>query len=335
MKNKFLAIIFIICFTAIFLHAQDRPSWIDNPNGKYSDASYLVAIGEGDNRKAAENNATSNLALIFKSDIKVDNSQIDRYNELMGDQEAFQHESNVTKKVNVSSKQTLFNVKFGESYTSNTGRVFVLAYIDKMETADIYNEKIKVNTEKINFFITTASNTSDKIINYSALNAASLFSLDNEMLIEQLKIISPEFGNTENLGYDHNDITKKSIDAAKEISFSVNIQNDSDGKTTAFIKEFLNSKGFIINSNPILKIDGSVTYEKLDLGRPEKFVSWNLYLNMLDLEENTLFSTTAKGREGSVSYDAALSRCVNEIGKKIKSDFGKKLVTYFDNLVKK
>ncbi|MFH0733931.1 MAG: LPP20 family lipoprotein [bacterium] len=335
MRNKFLAIIFIICFTSIFVNAQDRPNWIDNPNSKYSDAAYLVAIGEGDNRKAAENNATSNLALIFKSDIKVDNSQIDRYNELMGDQEAFQHESNVTKKVNVSSKQTLFNVKFGESYTSNTGRVFVLAYIDKMETADIYNEKISTNTEKINFFITTASNTSDKIINYSALNAASLFSLDNEMLIEQLKIISPEFGNTEDLGYDHNDITKKSIDAAKEISFSVHILNDSDGKTTAFIKEFLSSKGFIINSNPILKIEGSVTYEKLDLGRPEKFVSWNLYLNMLDLEENTLFSTTAKGREGSVSYDAAISRCVNEIGKRIKSDFGKKLVTYFDNLVKK
>lgn len=335
MKKYALILFFAVSLISSLILAQDRPNWVDNPNSKYSDMSYLVAVGDGDNRKAAENNATSNLALIFKSDIKVDNSQIDRYNELLGDQEAFQHESNVTKKVKVSSNQTLYNVKFGESYTDKSGRVFIIAYIDRMETADIYNEKIKVNTEKIKFFLDISSQTADKTINYASLNAASVFSLENEMMIEQLKIISPEFGITDGLGYDHNDIVKKSIDAAKEITFSVTIENDTDGKTTAFIKEYLSSRGFVINTNPILLIDGNVTYEKLDLARAEKFVTWNLYLNMKDTSDNTLLSTTAKGREGSVSYDAALSRCINEIGKKIKSDFGQKLSAYFDGLVKK
>jgi len=328
-----LSSIALLLFSS-FIFGQNKPAWLENPASVYSNALYLTAIGEGDNRKAAENNATGNLALIFKSDIKVDNEHLDRFKEQFGDKESFQHESNVTKKIKVSSNQTLFNVKFGESFTDNMGKVFVLAYIDKMETAEIYNEKIKANSEKIKFFLNTAEKSDDKLVVYSAYNAASLFSLDNQILKEQLRIISPEFGISEDLGYNENDIAKNFKDSAKNISVSINIENDSDSKATAFIKETINSFGFVINSNPLLTITGSVSYEKLDLDRKEKFVTWNLFINLNDLSGNTIVSTTAKGREGSVSYDAAISRCINQIGKKVKLEFSQKLSAYFDSLVK-
>ncbi len=334
--NKFirycLIVIVVFSFSA---KAQNLPVWVSNPNAVYPDISYLAAVGEGDNRKAAENNALSNLALIFKSDIKVDNTQIDKYNELFGDKEGFQHESNVTKKVNVTGGQTLYNVKFGETFTNNLGRVFITAYIERLETADIYNEKINNNTEKIKFFVNLASNNNDLLTNYAALNAASFFALDNEMLKSQLKIISPEFGNFNDTDYDYNDINKKSVDAAKKISFTVSIENDTDQKVTTFIKDLLNSKGFVISSNPILNVTGNISYEKLDLQRKEKFVTWTLFINIVNSANETILSTSTKGREGSVSYDAAISRCVNEIGKKIKTEFNNKLTDFFDGLVKK
>ncbi len=335
MKNFSAFCLIIFAITNFSIKAQNIPAWISNPNSVYPDISYLAAVGEGDNRKAAENSALSNLALIFKSDIKVDNTQIDKYNELFGDKEGFQHESNVTKKVNVSGGQTLYNVKFGETFTNNIGRVFIVAYIERLETAEIYNEKISNNTEKIKFFANLATSSNDVLTNYASLNAASFFALDNEMLKSQLKIISPEFGNFNDSDYDFNDINKKAIDAAKKISFSVNIENDTDQKVSTFVKDLLNSKGFVINANPVLNITGNITYEKLDLQRKEKFVSWTLFLNVSNLANETILTSSFKGREGSVSYDAAISRCVNEIGKKIKSDFNKKLTDFFDGLVKK
>jgi hypothetical protein len=335
MKSFYFLFLFVFTFAIQITKAQNQPAWVSNPNSLYPDINYLAAVGEGDSRKAAENNALSNLALIFKSDIKVDNSQIDKYNELFGDKEAFQHESNVTKKVNVSGGQTLYNVKFGETFTGKDGRVFIVAYLDRLETADIYNEKIKSNNDKIKYFVNLANSTEDILTNYAALNAASFFALDNEMLISQLKIISPEFGNFNNSEFDYNDINKKAIDAAKRISFSISIDNDTDQKVSTFVKDLLNSKNFIINSSPILNVNGNISYEKLDLQRKEKFVSWNLTLSIYNVNNETILTTSYKGREGSVSYDAALSRCVNEIGKKIKNDFNKKLTDFFDGLVKK
>ncbi|HPN37909.1 MAG TPA: LPP20 family lipoprotein [Melioribacteraceae bacterium] len=335
MKKFFCNCLILFIFFGLSVKAQNLPAWISNPNAMYPDISYLAAVGEGDNRKAAENNALSNLALIFKSDIKVDNTQIDKYNELFGDKEGFQHESNVTKKVNVTGGQTLYNVKFGETFTNNLGRVFIIAYIERLETAEIYNDKINSNTEKIKFFVSLASSTNDILTTYAALSASSFFALDNEMLKSQLKIINPHFSEFSDTDYDYNDINKKSIDAAKKISFNVNIENDNDQKVSTFVKELFNSKGFVINSNPIINVTGNISYEKLDLQRKEKFVSWTLFLNLINSSNETILTTSFKGREGSVSYDAALSRCINEIGKKVKYDFNKKIIDFFDGLVKK
>ncbi len=328
---KLVLLLFVLTISNI--KAQNLPEWINNPYSIYPDINYLVAVGEGDTRKAAENNALSNLSLIFKSDIKVDNTQLDKYNELFGDKESFQHQSNVTKKVNISGGQTLYNVKFGNTFTSNTGRVYIIAFIDRMETSEIYNEKISNNSSKVQYFLNLANKSDDILSKYAALNAAYLFALENEKLISQLKIISPDFGNLKP-NYNFDEINKSTIDAAKKISFSVSIENDSDEKIEYLIKDLINDKNFIINSNPLLIISGKVDYEKLDLQRNEKFVNWTLFLNVLNNNNETVLTCSFKGREGSVSYDAALSRCINEISKKIKNDFNNRLTEFFDGLVK-
>lgn len=333
MKNLVKLFLLLFLFALSNIKAQNLPEWINNPSSIYPDINYLVAIGEGDTRKAAENNALSNLSLIFKSDIKVDNTQLDKYDEFFGDKESFQHHSNVTKKVNISGGQTLYNVKFGNTFTSNTGRVYIIAYIDRMETAEIYNEKISNNSSKVQYFLDIANKSDDALSKYAAFNAAYLYAIENEKLKAQLKIISPDFGNLKT-NYNFDEINVATKDAAKKVSFNVSIENDTDEKIEFLIKDLVNNKGFVLNSNPLLVINGKVDYEKLDLRRNEKFINWTLFLNVLNINNETLLTCSYKGREGSVSYDAALSRCINEISKKIKNDFNNRLTEFFDGLIK-
>ena len=61
-------------FAVLFLagcasqHAEP-PAWILNPQSTYPAAQYLSAVGEGDSRRAAENNAAAGLSRIFESQI--------------------------------------------------------------------------------------------------------------------------------------------------------------------------------------------------------------------------------------------------------------------------
>ena len=92
---------------------------------------YLSAIGEADSRRDAENMAAANLARIFESRVKADETYKERYMELTkGGSTTYEEQSDVTKSVNIQAEQTLVNVEFAESYTNNMGRVFVLASCD-------------------------------------------------------------------------------------------------------------------------------------------------------------------------------------------------------------
>ena len=99
---------------------DERPDWIDNPNLNYSKSRYLVAIGIGDTRTAAEDNARGNLAKIFQSDIRVEQSIFENIKE---DEDDFSASMNLLKRTNVKSNQTLKNIQFGDAwFNSKEGR---------------------------------------------------------------------------------------------------------------------------------------------------------------------------------------------------------------------
>ena len=44
------------------MRGGNRPEWVDNPKLAYPENLYLVAVGEGDTRQAAENSAAKSSA---------------------------------------------------------------------------------------------------------------------------------------------------------------------------------------------------------------------------------------------------------------------------------
>lgn len=329
-----LALIFVNC--SVYAKKQKPPTWLNNPKTAYPEQKYLSAIGEADSRSSAENMAAANLARIFESRVKTDQTFSQRYKELNKDGKiSFEDESLALQNVNISADQTLMNIEFGESYTDELGRVFVIAYLDRFKTGKIYEQRINDNTQKIMNYLKMADESFDLLSDYAALSAATAFSLHNEILIEQLGIIFPSGKELLELPYNHIDLMKQASETAQQIGFKVDIKNDADNKISILISELMNDLGFVISDNYLLLAKGNVLLEETDLKREEKFVRYELQLQVEDLAGNIILTLAEKGREGHISYSEARERAVRAIEKKIKKELNNKIISYFDNMVLK
>lgn len=338
MKKSLIIVIIAMLMLSCSMYAKKNkaPKWLDNPKSEYPENMYLSALGEADSRDMAENMAAGNLARIFESNVKTDQTYTQRYMELTKDgQTSYEDQSETLKNINISADQTLFNIEFGESYTDKMGRVHVIAYLNRMKTADIYEQKINENAERIKQYKQLADESFDILFDYAAMSAAAAFSSQNEILLNQLGIIFPTAKEMLELDYNHTDIMKQTAEIAKQIGFSVHIKNDEDNKISILVEELMNDLGFVISDNPLLKADGKVLFEETDLQREEKFVRYELQLQVIDPIDNTILTLDTKGREGHISYSEAKARSVRSVEKEIKKNLKKKIISYFDSMVLK
>ena len=340
MKKSIIFVLVAILVLSCAAHAKKKknnpPAWLENPKSEYPENMYLSAIGEADSRSMAENMAAANLSKIFESKVKTDETYSQRYMELTKDgQTSYEDQSDMTKNVNIQAGQTLINLDFGDSYTNDMGRVFVIAYLDRMKTGQIYEAKINENASKIDYYQKLADESGDPLFKYAALGAAAAISTNNEILLDQLGIIFPSAKEMLELNYNHADIMKQSSAIAKQISFQVKIKNDEDKKITILVEELMNDLGFVLSQEYILYATGMVLFEETDLQRDEKFVRYELQLQVSDLYDNTILTLDTKGREGHISYTEAKARAVRSVEKEIKKELKKKLISYFDSMVLK
>ncbi|MBC8385103.1 MAG: LPP20 family lipoprotein [Candidatus Cloacimonetes bacterium] len=341
-KAIFVAIlIFLILSCAVQAKGKKemgkKPAWLENPKSKYPEQLYLTAIGDGDSRNDAENMAAANLSKIFESKIKAEETTKQRYRELtVSKKTSTEDEMSIEKNVNILSEQTLYNIQFADSYTNELGRVYTLAYLKRMETGEIYEEKINKNSEQILHFTTQSKKATDILRKYSAMNAASVVALNNNILLDQLSIISPDTKEFLELHYDYNNIVKETAELAKQVGFSVTIRNDPDNKIGIAVESMLTDLGFVISNNGVLNIKSDVMFENTDLKRDDdfKFVRYNFNLNIENRAGDTIVSLAEKGKEGHTTHFEARERAIRTIGEKINKSLKKKLIAYFDGLVK-
>ena len=317
---------------------NNEPDWYKNPKSVYPEQLYLTAIGTGDNGSDAENDAAANISKIFESVVKTEQTVNQRYSELIkGDEISVQDQTDINKNVNVQAGQTLFNLQFAERFSDNKGQVHVLAYLHRMKTADIYEEKINANAERILYFEKHSNNNKNILKKYAFMNAAGVVSQTNQILIDQLNIIYPDGLSFLELNYERNEIMKKNAELAKQISFKISLGNDPEFKVTSVLEQMLTESGFVLSENPVLKITGITVFENTDLKRDDgyKFVRYNFNLKITDPDENIIVSAYEKGKEGHTTYFEAQERCVRKIAKKINKSVKKKITAYFDGLVTK
>lgn len=340
---------FSVCFLCLALsisygcsssggRRNTRPLWLTDTNSAYPDSLYMTAIGEGSSRAQAIDHASAVLTRRFEARIQAENIIEEHYNEVvnLAKNEAFaETRSEQSLFINIASSQELYNISYPESYTDDLGRVYVLAYLHRMNTAEVYMNKINENQESITFYLNKFQNTShtDLLSRYAFLSTALFHSYNNRNLLSQLNIIFPDYSNFINLTYDHNDLTSKLFQTARDIKFSLNISNDTDNAVKDSLRQVLTDMGFSIADSGRLKLSGTTKIEPVDLGRRESFVRWSYSINLVDEKQNIVLSHHNNGREGHINRQEAKARAIRIMRNDIRTNFQQHLFGFFEQMV--
>ncbi len=330
----------VVCFVMLSLpNVQDgKPEWITNPEKSYPNSQYMTAIGTGDSRKEAENSAASNLSQIFQSKIKSEETINARYQELTkSDQSSLESQTNINKNISVSSEQTLFNVRYPESYTDKLGKVYVLGVIEREPTAVIYKNKMDDNNARVVAFVKKCGESTDPIKKYANIGAALVTAKVNETLRQQLQIIMPGMAVQSDTTYSLERITELCSDAQKAVPFVINISGDQRNDVTGFVSDMLSGLGFSVSEKRgVLTITGTESVEPINLQNDQmKFVRWSYQFSIIDASGIAVISLSENGREAHVTQSEAVARALRTMRDKIKADLAKKINSYFDGLVMK
>ncbi|RLC48786.1 MAG: hypothetical protein DRH57_01625 [Candidatus Cloacimonadota bacterium] len=301
------------------------PNWINEPSKKYPSEMYITAVGTGDTKSHAENNAYANISKIFQSDVKVKEEIIEQYKETgIGKDSELSSSVDLISNYSIGSSQSLKNVKIAETYfNAKDGLYYVLAYLDRMETALIYKKEIVKNNQIIQKYYQQYKDSPDKLDKLYFLQYAVDFGEINDILNTQLSVIEPSNEeivspiSLEKLRIEYKALTKS-------IKVAITVSGEYTEEIESYLMVIMSRFGFSVveDSEADLVFRTALKIEDVPLERRENFVRWNLTIvvkNNLSGSDDLTF--TKSGREGHINKSEARNRALRTVNKVIQKDF--------------
>lgn len=325
--------------------SEEIPSWYLNPDEKYPEDRYMTAVGSGETRRAAEEQAYAGLSQAFEIDIRVDSTTQERYREIMTEEgNMTESEVELSQTVEVQSGQELLNVRTAEAAVDDRGRVRTIAYIERQPTGNIYAELIRENDEQISSLVNEADEADDPVRRYAYLNSAAVVARNNELLLEQLRIISPAIRNTIDISYDPNDLVSRRADAAQEIRVAVDLEVEADGggdgesnetsRVETALREAISAERFVMDEqDPVLRLSADVEMRPIELNPDFETVRWVLDLELRREGGASIVSQGENGRVSANTIESARAMAYSDIQNLLEEEFSSRLSGYFDSLV--
>ncbi|MGM0546228.1 MAG: LPP20 family lipoprotein [Bacteroidota bacterium] len=313
------------CSTTAEAQNADLPAWVDDPSKQFSDDQFLMAVGSSPSREGARNQAQANLAQRFVSDVEVEESYVNEFEEITDSEEGTttRENTNLITTSEVGSNQQMKNVQIKEVHEAPDGTFYALAVMDRMETSRLYSEEIENNRQRIKSLRNKTSETSSKldklIFAKQALTAAQV----NDMLINQRAILTGQGAGAEE---DLLTITMQEYQQAQRECTVKLMGEDTPREVLSTLSRQFQNEGFTMAADaedPIIEMKVDVTMKPVDLNRPDaEFIQWALQLEAQNKETGQWFSTyTAEGREGSMNEEYARQRAIQAVGEKLKDEF--------------
>lgn len=308
--------------------SPDIPAWVNNPSEQFSKERFLMAVGSATTRQGAKDMAQGNLAKIFVSKVKVDQTSIEKFKEITTSEDGESEtrtrgESQLITQTDVGSDQQLKNVQIKEVYAAENGTFYALAVMNRTETAQLYTEEINRNNEMIKSLRKNANQTDSKLERLIYMKQALTAARVNDMLINQRSILTGQTSQTE--GPQLSEVTQEYRQVKKECT--VKLKGEKiPRQIKSVISRRLQNEGFIVAADakePIVEINLNLNIKPLDLNRPNtEFMQWALQVEAQNKETGQWFSTyTAEGRNGSINKQRARKLALQAVKENINSEF--------------
>lgn len=335
----FSLICFLNCASApktAIATSGDLPDWVNNPNKSYPDSRFIVGVGTADTRNAAEKDAVGKIAKVFQSIINVDETVIENYLETEGSGESeFSFSSQLLNRTSVGSQQELKNIKIDEvHFSSSDGLYYALAYLNRAETAGLYEQDIKNNEEKIVKYFDNYKNSTNKLNKYAYLGKCKTITAVNGLLRNQYQIIT-RGQNQAPISIPLSEIDKEMLQLLNNISVALYPNNNTPPEVGDYLKEVIGKIGFkIVDDRSDFTFNYGLSIEPTELNR-ENLVAynWKLTIEAKDNVNNfALKSFNISKRTAAISEGEAKARIMRTLQSQLDTKFYKQFISYINLL---
>lgn len=316
--------------------SSDFPEWINNPNSLYPDSRYIVGVGSGDTRQAAEKDAVGNIAKVFQSAITVDQTVVENYLEVEeNSQSSASFSSQMLNRTSVTSQQDLKNIKIDKiHFSSKDGLYYVLAYLNRAETALLYEQDIKNNDGKIVKYFSNYKSSHNKLNKYGNLAKCKTITAINDVLRNQYQVLTK--GQAEvPVTIPISEIDKSMTDLLNTITIALYPSKDTAPEVGDFLKEVVGKIGFkMVNTQGDFSMNYSLNIEPTNINR-ENLVAYNWKLT-IDVKDNvnkySLKTFNLNKRSTAISEEEARSRILRTVKEQLNNQFYKEFKKYLNSL---
>jgi hypothetical protein len=257
--------VLILSYTAVSLinaYAAAEPSWYPDPNRVYPKSQYISGLGIGSNEREAKAAAMSDIALYFKSSIQVENDLILHYNQVMEGkylQESRKiEEKNVTR---INSMAEFRGIRFTLPwYNEDDKEWFIVGYIDKEESLEMWQKRIDVNRMFIDSLINRGNQQEELLFRYRYIRQAFLLAQVIEADIRACGEIVNSIGQFAAILEFTQRIIAEYRSFRVLLTFDTHIQGDREGRVQLKLGEVLEKHGYtMVMQSPRYRIIGEIT----------------------------------------------------------------------------
>ncbi len=316
----------------------DAPDWVRDKDSAYPVTEYLAELGEGDSLRGAKSNAAGAIAQLFKTQITVDSTIRTRYKEITGQDDTILDltaQTDIDQTIGQSADESLSNLRFGESWQNDMGQVYVIAYLDRAETGNLYRQRILDDDNRVMELLDRSRSQVDALRRYAFVDAALVMAESNMVLVEQLEIINLPMSRSIIHPYDLGNLKAEKADLASELRIKLEVTGDDSDQVEAALSEWVTSRGFSITPDGDMFLTGVVSIIPVELDNKYTNMNWELNLNLLDSNGIPAVSLAHQDRSTGISESAAVSRVYQDMTGMIRKTFDKSFNKYLSSFLEK
>lgn len=342
------AVIIPVIFSMAFLSAcatgsssqrgGKSPLWLTDKDAVYPVDEFLAETGEGDGLSDAKAAAAGAIAQIFRTRITVDSTIRTRYTEMTGEGGqllGMLSRTDIDESIGQSSDESLVNLRYGESWTSDMGRVYTIAYLDRAETGRLYRRRIMENDSRIVELRQRADSQDDPLRRFAFLDAALVSAEINRVLVEQLEIINMPMAASIIHDYNLGELREERADQARALRIRVEVFGDPEGRIGAVLSDWVTSRGFTVADNGDMFLSAMTGITPVTLNNDYENLAWELNLSLMDFLGQPAVTLPGSGRSSGVSKTAAEERAYFDMSEKVSKDFDRAFNAYLDSFLDK
>lgn len=306
---------------------ETQPSWVMNPEQQYPKLTHLTYVGESPYKQVAENNAKKGLTQVFSTRVQsVDDSK----ETVKETQTSFSKVYESVTNIKISSDVEIENLKLSGTYFDKAQqKYYVLATVDKQETANIYQSKVDKLTREVNTFLDVAMKTDKKLEKLASISQALNNYREIENRMDILRVLEGGMTQNPSLPKNKGELWKMQQDILSSLKLFV--EPTDNKQLDQVVQKELNALGFQLSKSKEgaeIAILPSLNHQKSAVqNKDAALINWQVNIKIDDLKEGKqIKSYLGKGRSSQLNHAAALERMYFDVEKKLKVDFTSYLI---------